>query len=1138
MKKWIFFITVSGLTLGAWGQKTYAPTSVLASGKWIKLSVSERGIYRITSEFLKNAGVSGTLPSSTLRLFGTGGRELPEDNALPSPDDLIECATWVSDGGDGVLDGNDYIAFYAPGPHHWEYDSSARRHTYIKNHYSDKSFYYIQVAGSNSKKIISRTVLNSVVAPVQSFDEFYHYELDSINFLNSGKEWYGEEMSNQPGKTAAIDISLPVPTVLQGSPYYLRSEVVGRSFQSPNRILVQVNGANVAEHSTPVLQGTLIESFANSSFAVAEGNLSSTSITVGYRFLGQGSSAQAWLNKFDVYFRRKLDMNGSSQLFFRDISSISKSIVKFRIENVQPEFRVWDVTHAQQPIAVPGSLIGSALEVVDDAIQLKEYVCFDPRQLKSPRFEGNVENQDLHASSDAEMIIVVDRSMLSQAQRLAQLHTAKDGLKVLTVTTDKIWNEFSGGSPDPSAIRNFVKMFFDRAGSDAARKPKYLLLFGGASYDFKGKSGKSLGLVPSYQSNFSLDPLATYVTDDYFGYLEDQESIARNFPQATLDIAIGRIPARTLGQAKLAVDKIFYYIDSTDRGSWKNNITLLADDEDYNLHLNDAELHARLIADRFPSWNIQKIYLDAFTQTGGTGGSRYPEVNNLINRDLNRGTLVWNYSGHGSSSRLAQEVILEREMFAEWNNAKRLPLFVTATCDFAPFDNPANLSIGEELFIGRSNGAIGLVTTTRLVFASSNRVINNDFLQFLFQKDARGRYASLGESLRRSKNYTVLNSGDLVNIRKFVLLGDPALKLAIPEHTVTTTTLNGKPIAGSTDTLKANNAYTIAGEIRNPDGSIDNAFNGFIYPKVFDKPVSISTLANDPTSLVIPFKSDENLIYSGKVAVTNGTFSFSMVVPSDLDFAYGIGRINYYADGGSKEAQGTYDRLAIGGWGGQVTNDNKGPQIKAWLNSEQFINGGKVRENSTLLVQLSDAQGIYIGSSGIGRAITAVLDDRFAEAIVLNDQFEPTKGNTEGRIAYPLTNVKEGKHTLRIKAWDVLNNASEYVLEFEVITLSQVDIESVSVYPNPTQGSVTLIALLDGPTSGARITLEVVSSAGKLVHRSERQLNQSGLRSVKMEWTGTMQNGARLSPGVYFCRFIVRSPSGIETTRSQKLVIL
>jgi len=1138
MKKWIFFLTVSGLTLGAWGQKAYAPSSVLAFGKWIKVSVTEPGIYRITPELLRNAGLSGTFTSATIRVFGTGGGELPEDNSLPSPDDLPETAVWVMDGGDGVLDGNDFISFYGQGPHHWIYDTLARRHTYIKNHYSDKSYYFIQVSGTTSKKISSRATETSTQPPIQSFDEHYHHELDSINFLNSGKEWFGEELSNQPGKPTSLDFPISVQGIIPGSTYYFNSEVVGRSFQSPNRVLVSLNGTNLFEHTTPSVQGTLIESFANSSKGVAEGVLREAAITLGYRFIGQGSNAQVWLNAFDLYFKRKLAVSGTSQLFFRDIASVGASNIKFKIDNARTDHQVWDVSHPLQPVNLTTTLVGTSLEFSDDAHQLKEYVCFDARNMKLPRLEGGVENQDLHAGAAADMIIVTDPLLLSQAKRIAELHSNRDGLKVVTATTDKIWNEFAGGNPDPTGIRNFVKMFFDRAGGDASRRPKYLLLFGGASYDFKGKTGTLSNLVPSYQSDFSLDPLATYVTDDYFGYLEDGESITRTFPQATLDVAVGRIPARTFEQARLAVDKILYYIDSTDRGAWKNNISLLADDEDYNLHLNDAELHARLLTERYPGWNIQKIYLDAFKQTGGTGGSRYPEVNQFINRGINRGTMVWNYSGHGSSSRLAQEVILERAMFSEWNNAKRLPLFVTATCDFAPFDNPANLSIGEELFVGRSNGAIGLVTTTRLVFASSNRVINNDFLQFLFMKQANGKYAPIGEALRRSKNYTVRNSGDLVNIRKFVLLGDPALKLAIPEYTVKTRTMNGKPLGGSVDTLKANNAYTFTGEVCRPDGSVDNSFNGFVYPKLFDKPIAITTLSNDPSSPVTTFQSDENLIYSGKVAVANGAFSFSLVVPTDLDFSIGAGRINYYAEGGKIEAQGTSDGLLIGGWGGQITNDKKGPVLNAWLNNEQFVNGGKVRENALLLVRLRDAEGIHLGSSGIGHFITAVLDERYAEAYVLNDQFEPLNGNKEGRIAFPLNNLEEGKHRLRIKAWDVLNNASEYLLEFEVVKMRQVDIVSLQVYPNPTQGAVSLRANLEGPTSGALVSMEVRSITGSMVFQSQRQLNQTGLQTIAMEWNGSMNNGTQLPPGTYICTLLIRSSSGIVTTRSQKLVIL
>ena len=453
------------------------------------------------------------------------------------------------------------------------------------------------------------------------------------------------------------------------------------------------------------------------------------------------------------------------------------------------------------------------------------------------------------------MVIVADRSMAAEAKRLADFHAQKDGLTAVVVEPEQIYNEFSSGTQDPTAIRNFMKMLYDRAGTDPVAKPKYLLLFGGASYVYKEKSADRKNLVPSYQSESSLDPLTSYVTDDYFGYLDDNDDINQNLPAPLLDLGIGRIPARTILQARQAIDKIIQYHGKASLGSWRNDITLVADDEDYNIHLNDAEYHASLIVKESPVWNLKKIYLDAFKQEGGTGGSRYPEVNAAISRKINEGTLIWNYSGHGSSSRLAQEAILDKAMVGSWENASRLPLVITATCDFAPFDDPSQFSIGEDLFVGRSNGAIGLMTTTRLVFASSNRIINNHFFKYLLKRDNTNKYPRLGTALMDSKNFTVVNSGDYINARKFTMLGDPAMKLAMPEYAVRSTTINGRPITKGSDTLRSLNRYTIEGELITPAGLLASDFNGDVYPEIFDKPTILKTLGNDPQSRIVSFNS-------------------------------------------------------------------------------------------------------------------------------------------------------------------------------------------------------------------------------------------------------------------------------------------
>lgn len=1139
MKSWFILFAIFGLALVAAGQRRYSPVSVLSNGQWTKVSIVRQGVYKITASFLKNAGYAVPVPTANIRLFGTGGGVLPESNQASIEDDLPEMAIEMADGGDGIFDGNDYFLFYANGPDQWVFNPLSRGFWFNKNPYSEKSFYFIRIGNGSAKRILELPTPTGPTLTVTDFDEHFRHERDSINFLRSGKEWYGETFGAQAGKLLSRDFNVNLSGALVGSDFILNSEVVGRSFEKPNRIQVLLNNQPVFEHSTDALVGTLLEPAANMSRKSGTGKVAGNGLLVGYRLAPGSANAEAWLNWFEIHFRRSLDLQGLSQLAFRDLKSVSPAgKAMFSIRN-GTGFAVWDVTNPLNPGKLKSSFLGTELRFAQDASTLHEYIAFNPLQTEVPAFEGTVQAQNLHAMGPQDMVIVVDRSMVAEARRLADFHAQRDGLKAVVVETEQLYNEFSSGTQDPTAVRNFIKMFYDRAGSDPGARPRYLLLFGGASYVFKEKQAEKKNLVPSYQSESSLDPLTSYVSDDYFGYLDDGDDINQSLPAPLLDIGIGRIPARTLLQARQAVDKILQYHNKASLGTWRNEITLVADDEDYNIHLNDAEYHSSLIAAETPVWNLKKIYLDSYNQESGTGGSRYPEVNTAISRKINEGTLIWNYSGHGSSSRLAQEAILDKEMINSWENATRLPLIITATCDFAPFDDPGQLSIGEDLFVGRSNGAIGLMTTTRLVFASSNRIINNNIFRFLLKRDVKNKYPTLGTALMDSKNFTVVNSGDYINARKFTMLGDPAMKLAMPEYVVRSTTINGRAITKGSDTLRSLNRYTIEGEVLTAAGTIANDFNGDVYPEVFDKPALVKTLGNDPLSRVVNYSSFQHLLFSGKTTAVNGKFSYSFIVPKDINFQFGQARVSYYAENGIYDAQGVDENLVVGGLGNQSPNDNTGPAVVGYLNNTQFINGSTVNETPLLLVHLSDAAGINLAGNGIGHEITAVIDGNYRETIVLNDYFEPaSSGLMKGIIRFRLPRLSEGNHKIHLKAWDVFNNSGEYTIMCKVVKQDSIVITRLSNYPNPFYYSTLFSFNLDGASVGSVAELTVLTLEGQPLRTFSRAINETGLRSIEVEWNGRDDRGNRMSRGIYIYQLTIRSREGKLTRKVQKLIIL
>ncbi|MCU0381389.1 MAG: type IX secretion system sortase PorU [Chitinophagaceae bacterium] len=1130
-----------GLTLSvpALAQRTYADRSVLASGNWYKIAIRAPGVYKIDASFLSGLGIPIPLSSNTIRLYGNGGKMLPEKNSVARPDDLLENAIWVQDGGDGQFSGQDYFLFYAGGPDGWERDSLNNTYRHRKNLYGGESFYFLTVGG-DGLRIPQQLAPGAATSETDRFEEQYFYELDSLNFLSSGKEWYGEEFGTGPGQLPARSFNIPVSGLVPGTPVTVVTDVIARSVGNASRFDVRLNNTLLYQHSLPPLQGTLYEPIATASQQSATTSLTENRLQLNLSFSPGSVNGQGWLNWFEIFCTRELDMSGSPQLIFRGNPVSGPGQVNgYLLKNAAGLQAIWDVTdpiHPRQMIPEPS---GSVTRFRDDAPARRTYIAFSGSGFLLPRLVGRVSNQDLHRPQVVGMIILTTASLMGEAQRLAEHHRQAENLVSLVADVEQVYQEFSSGSPDPAALRDFVKMFYDRAGPDSARRPRYLLLFGDASFDYRNRIARNTNLVPAWQNAISLDPLNSYTSDDFFGYLDDGDDINALIPVSYLDVGIGRLPAATPEQARVMVDKVTRYRSAASMGPWRNQFSLVADDEDQNIHLNDAELHAETVGLLSPSLNLQKTYLDAYQQESGTGGSRYPRVNESINSRIYNGTLIWNYSGHGSSQRLAQEAILDLDMVRSWKNENKLPLFITATCDFAPYDNPLVESIGEQILMSQPSGAIALMTTTRLVFAFSNRVMNNNYLRFALQAGPDGKYPSLGDAVRTAKNFTYQSSGDVTNNRKFTLLGDPALTLGFPVDRIRTTSINGTPVGSFTDTLKALNRYTISGEVTDPNGAPLTDFNGFVYPSVYDKSQQLQTLGNDPGSLVTGFTVRQNLLYNGKVKVQNGRFSYTFIVPRDINYQTGKGRLSYYGDNGIREASGFTDELFVGGLGNEVADDGAGPTIRAWLNDEKFVNGGLSNETPVLIISLADSSGINTVGTGIGHNLTAVLDGNAGQTYVLNDFYEAEQDSYQrGKVRFQLPVLEEGTHSIRIRAWDVFNNSNEYVLECRVVKQEELEIKHVLNYPNPFTTRTQFWFEHNRPSENLQVTIQVMTVGGKLVRTIAQTINTGGNRSCEVEWDGRDDYGARLGRGVYIYRLRVRTSDGKSREKLEKLLIL
>jgi hypothetical protein len=1117
-------------------QRVYKTNSILSSGVWSKVAIKESGIYKIDVPFLATLGFNiSNISSASIRFFGNGGNMLSEANADVPVDDLAENGIMVVDGGDGLFNGTDYFLFYGAGPDRWIKDSLNKRFNHQKNLYSDSTYYFITIGGSG-KRITSLLVNTPSTLTVNSFNERIFHELDTINLLSSGKEWLGEEFADAPGKTLSRSFSISVPNLITGSPATLISNCVARSINVPSRFDVRVSNQLVQQINIPSTGAGLYDLFAQQSQQQSDILLFQESLQINYNYVPGGFNSQGWLNFFEIHARRNLVLSNSGQLPFRDWNTVGNNICEFVISNATSTTQVWDITDPFSITRMQGNISANEFRFLNDAVKLREYIAFNPANAFIPGNAGRIPNQDLHNSQQTDYLIFTTNSLLSQAERLAAFHRQRN-LKVTVVTTDKVFNEFSSGRQDPVGIRDFVKMYFDKAGSNPANRPKYLLLFGDASFDYKNRISNNTNLVPAYQSKIFLDPLSTYTSDDFFGFLDDNEDINSGLVTNLLDIGIGRVPAKNPEEAKNYVDKVISYYSKESFGAWRNNVLFIADDEDNNLHLQDAELITGTVSAN-PVFNIQKVYLDAFEQQSGAAGSRYPAVNETINNQIANGTLVFNFIGHGGSARLAEEVILDQPMINGWSNTTRLPLFVTATCDFAPYDNPFTPSLGENILLRPKTGGIAMMTTTRLVFSFSNRIMNNNYMQFAMQPDINGKYRSLGEAIISAKNYTYQSSGDLINNRKFTLLGDPALTLAFPQLKIKTTKLNFIDPLLRTDTLSAGEKVVIEGEITDNNGSPLSSLNGTVYPVIFDKPQTIITKANDPGSQQTSFQQQSNILFKGKASVNNGKFSFSFKVPKDISYQFGQGKISYYAEDGIKDGSDFFNGFIIGGSATTIDSDQDGPEIKAWLNDEKFVNGSIVNQRPILILKLADSSGINTSGTGIGHDITAMLDNSSDQIFNLNNYYEADLDQYgQGFARFQLPELEPGSHSLKIKAWDVLNNSSEFILDFSVVTDEELVIDHVLNYPNPFTTKTQFWFEHNKPGQDLFVQIHIFSLTGRIVKTIEKTINTDGNRSSDVDWDGRDDFGDKMGRGVYVYRLKVFCPGSKARTVTEKLVI-
>ncbi|MDQ3190906.1 MAG: type IX secretion system sortase PorU [Bacteroidota bacterium] len=1105
----------------------YAPNSVLSTGDWYKIGVTKDGIFKIDYDFLKSIGLNPQdIDPRNLKIYGNGGGMLPFANSKERIDDLIENAILVNGESDGRFDSTDFVLFYGQNPNRWKLNND--KYIHELNLYSDTTFYFITVSNGLGKRVQNSPAPSlTTTHVVTTFDDYAFHEKEVYNLIKSGRVWYGEKFEY----VTSYDFSFSFPNIDISTPANLSGDFAARS-ASISKFTTNVDGAIMEATIPHIVFSNYNGPYANQGQSTMTFIPKSSNISVNVTYNKPNSSSLGWLNYLQIHARRQLKMQGN-QMIFRDKKSLGAgNVAEYILSNTTAAIKVWDITQPYNIVNQDLVAAGNSHSFKASADSLREFVAFNAVEFYSPSFSGKISNQNLHGVGQAEMVIVSHPLFINQSNELAHFHRSR-GLSVEVVSTESLYNEFSSGAPDVSAIRDFMKMIYDRAATQN-ELPRYLLLFGDGSFDNKGKGASNTNFILTYQSLNSLEPTSSYVSDDYFGLLDDQEGDWLSTSEL-VDIGIGRFPVKTVAEAQNAVRKIKSYYDPKTLRDWRNFVCFIADDQDNNLHLVQAEFMANnSVKDK--NYNIDKIYLDAYQQISTPGGKRYPEVNEAITRRFEKGALIVNYTGHGGEIGLAEERILSTPQINNWKNSDNLPLFVTATCEFTRFDDPSLTSAGEYVFLNPLGGAIALFTTVRLVYAGPNFDLNKHFYNYAFEK-IDGKSPRLGDLFRLTKMASAIPGG--INNRNFTFIGDPAVELAYPKHNVVTSTIKGNDVNTVVDTIKALEKVTITGFVSDANGQKLTGFNGIVYPTVYDKSSTVKTLGNDSDSQIREFQLQKNAIYRGKVSVKNGDFSFTFIVPKDIGYNFGKGKISYYAENTIEDAHGYFEEFYIGGTADNAVADALGPQIDLYMNNDKFVFGGITDEKPKLLAYVEDESGINTVGNGIGHDIVAILDENTDKAIVLNDYYEAELDSYQkGTLSYPFSKLTEGPHTLKVKVWDVYNNSSEAYTEFVVANSAELALKHVLNYPNPFTTHTEFYFEHNQPGMWLDVQVQIFTISGKLVKTLSTSTRSDGYRAEPIPWDGIDDFGDKIGRGVYIYRLKVRANDGSIAEKTEKLVIL
>jgi len=1132
-------------------QATYASSSVLSTGKWVKIKVPETGIYKLTYEDLIGMGFSNP---ANVQIYGYGGWVLDENFANYKPDDLPQMSVWVGKANGTTFEAGDYILFYARGSLKWTYTSQEFMHT--NNPYSDFGYYFVTESNVPTKQMQKQPSLPSFTKEITGFVDYTLHEKDFVSIGRIGRELYGENFSMEPNQ----NFVLSTPGVISSSSGRVSVSFIART-ATDTPLKVTINGTNLVSGYVPksddptdlakdvTITGTPGDNVLRGIWNTTSPKSEQNTVNILY---GATGHSNVRLNYIRLNYERELKLYNAPYILFRQPSANGVNS-KFIVKNAGEHVKIWNVGNVENIYEIEGTLNENTISFVVNSSLLQEYTAVDVSQkneFPTPEVIGTIENQDLHGLGQQDMVIITHPNFVSQAERIAELHRTVDNMRVLVVLPEQIYNEFSSGNPDASAYRWLMKMFYDRGKvlGNQSELPKFLLLFGKGAFDNKEtlsdwKTFGKANYLLTFQSVNSINTTKTYSTDDYFGFLENNNV---NFQDNQLDIGIGRFPVKTLQDATIVTNKTIDYVTKPIQSTWKNRVCFVGGDGDEKLHVSQADSVARRFFENGnKDYILDKVYLETFKLDLTSSESRYPDARKKFLDLIRSGVLLINFTGHSGYEVLTASAnrFFTLKDAATIRNEK-LPIFVTAACSYAHYDDYYNSS-SEELLINQHGGAIALFSTTRVVNSTPNFNLNLLFTDKMLKKDNIGRYSPLGTVAMLAKR----ELGNELNKLNFILVGDPAIRLADCEYKAQVTKINETVLPGGNINLSAGLTVTVEGQINTLSGNSASDFSGEMYLDVFDSKDVIDRIIKTKVSQwgvevidTTNIYDQSKKIFSGKASVVNGQFTITFIVPKTINYSGLQGKMNVYAVNTETgdEARGYFDDFTIGGISeSPALNDTNPPRITAlYLGNPDFRPGDIVKNESVFVAEVVDDEtGINVFGTGIGQAPVLVIDNLSFMTYDLTPYFKGEVSNPKkGKFVFTMPELSGGKHTLQFKVWDIMSNSTlSEPIDFEIKATSSVkdfDLNAMTSGENVT-------FFFDNNTNykDINVSFEVYNLTGDLIWNNVQNINTDMLNLLPVMWNKKGNDLKTVSPGVYTYKAVVSYGETVKSTEVKRIII-